>query len=82
MKVGAFADIVEQAVTGINMDHFIDPGFHCMVSVLEDIILLRVRDNGIRQAGGVPQFINWLPAIVYISVRVIDNHKNNLHEAI
>jgi hypothetical protein len=35
---------------------------------MEDIILLRVRDNSIRQAGGVPQFINRLPAFVYISV--------------
>jgi len=41
-----------------------------------------VSDNSKRQAGGVPQFINRLPAIVYISVRVIDNHKNKKNEAI
>jgi hypothetical protein len=31
MKVGAFADIMEQAVAGIKMHLFIDPDFHCML---------------------------------------------------
>jgi hypothetical protein len=31
MKVGAFADIMEQTVAGIKMHLFIDPDFHCML---------------------------------------------------
>jgi hypothetical protein len=29
MQIGAFSLVIEQAVAGINMYRFIDPGFHC-----------------------------------------------------
>jgi len=45
-------------------------------------MLLWLRINSIRQAGGVPQFINRFPALVHIPMWVIDNHKINLKEAI
>jgi hypothetical protein len=31
VKVGTFADIMEKAVTGIDMHLFIDPDFHCIL---------------------------------------------------
>jgi hypothetical protein len=31
VKIGTFADIMEKAVTGIDMHLFIDPDFHCML---------------------------------------------------
>jgi len=49
---------------------------------MEGYNIITITINSIRQAGGVPQFLNRSPALVHIPVWVIDNHKINLKEAI